>query len=74
MTLDECRVFYADEIRIAAGLDLPELVAAYAHVPREKFMGPPPWQITSPDAVSMTLRGLRHPCELCWNLFVHERP
>jgi protein-L-isoaspartate(D-aspartate) O-methyltransferase len=58
MTLDQCRVFYADEVRIAAGVDSPALVAAYAHVPREKFMGSPPWQIASPDAVSMTLMGL----------------
>jgi protein-L-isoaspartate(D-aspartate) O-methyltransferase len=45
MTLDDCRQFYADEIRIAAGVSSTALVTAYARVPREKFMGPAPWQI-----------------------------
>ncbi len=58
MNLDDCRLFYADEIRIAAGLNSAALVAAYACVPREKFMGPPPWQIASPDMASMALMGL----------------
>jgi protein-L-isoaspartate(D-aspartate) O-methyltransferase len=58
MTLDECRLFYADEVKLAGGVDSPALVTAYARVPREKFMGPPPWQITSPDAVSLALVGL----------------
>jgi protein-L-isoaspartate(D-aspartate) O-methyltransferase len=58
MTLDDCRRFYADEIRIAAGLNSAELVAAYARVPREQFMGPAPWQIASPDMASMVFMGL----------------
>jgi protein-L-isoaspartate(D-aspartate) O-methyltransferase len=58
MTLDDCRLFYADEIRIAAGLHSAALVAAYARVPREKFMGPGPWKVASPDMVSMALMGL----------------
>lgn len=58
MTLDDCRLFYADEIRIIAGINSPLLVAAYARVPREKFMGPPPWKIASPDAASMAFMGL----------------
>lgn len=58
MTLDDCRLFYADEIRIAARLDSDALVAAFARVPREKFMGPGPWQIASPDMASMALMGL----------------
>lgn len=58
MTLDDCRLFYADEVRIVAGLDSATLVAAYAHVPREKFMGPAPWKIASPDMASMAYLGL----------------
>ena len=58
MTLDDYRQFYADEIRIAAGLQSAALVAAYARVPREKFMGPAPWQIASPDMASMASMGL----------------
>jgi protein-L-isoaspartate(D-aspartate) O-methyltransferase len=61
MTLDDCRLFYADEIRIAAGLDSAALVAAYARVPREKFMRPGPWQIASPDMASMSLMGVAGP-------------
>ena len=59
MTLDDCRRFYADEIRIAAGIDSAALVEAYAHVPREKFMGPAPWQIASGEMASMAIMGLR---------------
>jgi protein-L-isoaspartate(D-aspartate) O-methyltransferase len=58
MTLDECRLFYADEVRITAGVNSPALIAAYARVPREKFMGPPPWQIASPDMIAMACMGL----------------
>ncbi|MGH9445326.1 MAG: hypothetical protein ACRD3O_06340 [Terriglobia bacterium] len=55
---DDCRLFYADEIRIVAGLDSAAPVAAYARVPREKFMGPAPWQVASPDMASMAFMGL----------------
>ncbi|HTS27896.1 MAG TPA: rRNA adenine N-6-methyltransferase family protein [Bryobacteraceae bacterium] len=58
MTLDDYRQFYADEIGIAAGLKSAPLLAAYASVPREKFMGPPPWRIASADAAMMALMGL----------------
>ncbi len=58
MTLDDCRHFYADEVRIVAGLDSAALVAAYARVPREKFMGRAPWKIASPDVASMAYLGL----------------
>ncbi|MGB7622743.1 MAG: methyltransferase domain-containing protein [Terriglobia bacterium] len=49
MTLDDCRRFYADEIRFAANVTSPALVEAFARVPREKFLGPGPWQIVYPD-------------------------
>ena len=57
MAVDDYRQFYADEIRIAAGLNSAALAAAYARVPREKFMGPPPWQVASPDMASMAFMG-----------------
>jgi len=44
-TLEQHRRFYAEEIRAVANIDSPALVAAFAHVPREKFLGPAPWQI-----------------------------
>ena len=45
MTLEECREFYAREVQFAANLTTPGLAEAYAKVPREKFLGPGPWQI-----------------------------
>jgi hypothetical protein len=41
MTLEDCRAFYSQEIRFAANLSTPGLVEAFAHVPRENFLGPP---------------------------------
>ena len=37
MTLEDCRHFYAEEVRWTADLSLPALVEAYARVPREKY-------------------------------------
>jgi protein-L-isoaspartate(D-aspartate) O-methyltransferase len=47
VTLADCRQFYAEEIRVVGGIHSTALVSAYARVPREKFMGPGPWQIGS---------------------------
>jgi protein-L-isoaspartate(D-aspartate) O-methyltransferase len=58
MNLEDCRIFFADEVRIAANLKSHALIHAYARVPRENFMGPPPWQIASPDQISLTTVGL----------------
>jgi protein-L-isoaspartate(D-aspartate) O-methyltransferase len=49
MTLDDCRRFYAEEIRLVANLDSPVLVEALVRVPREKFLGPGPWQVALPE-------------------------
>src|ERR1039458_10758181 len=49
MTLDDYRRFYAEEIEQAANLDSPALIEAFARVPREKFLGPGPWQIALPN-------------------------
>ena len=49
MTLEECRQFYADEVRFAANLSTPGLADAFARVRREQFLGPGPWQIASAD-------------------------
>jgi protein-L-isoaspartate(D-aspartate) O-methyltransferase len=57
MTIEECRRFYAEEIRFAAGLQSPSLVEAFASVPREKFLGPGPWEIGSPEARGMSATG-----------------
>jgi protein-L-isoaspartate(D-aspartate) O-methyltransferase len=58
MTLDDCRRFYADEIRLSASVRSSALVEAFARVPREKFLGPPPWQIGSPNQRALSLAGI----------------
>jgi protein-L-isoaspartate(D-aspartate) O-methyltransferase len=58
MTLDDCRRFYAQEVRFAAGLKSSDLIEAYARVPRERFLGPPPWQIGSPESRGLSLAGI----------------
>jgi len=58
MTIEECREFYAREVKFAANLTTPGLEAAYARVPREKFLGPGPWQIGSAEARTMSAAGM----------------
>jgi len=60
MTIEECRMFYAQEIRFAANLITPGLVEAFAKVPREKFLGPGPWQLGSAEGRAMSTAGLAH--------------
>jgi protein-L-isoaspartate(D-aspartate) O-methyltransferase len=58
MTLEECRAFYAQEIRFAASLTTAGLVEAIGRVPREKFLGPAPWLIGSATARALSLVGI----------------
>ena len=46
--LDEARRCYAEELRFVADLKREEVVAAFARVPREDFLGAPPWLVTTP--------------------------
>jgi protein-L-isoaspartate(D-aspartate) O-methyltransferase len=57
MTVDDCRRFYAQEMRFAANLSSPALIEAYARVPREKYLGPPPWNIGSADQRALSFTG-----------------
>jgi len=57
MTIDECRRFYADEVRFAANIKPSSLTEAFARIPREKFLGPGPWQIASPETRAMSVSG-----------------
>jgi protein-L-isoaspartate(D-aspartate) O-methyltransferase len=78
MTLNDCRQFYAQEIRLAANLTSPVLIDAFARVPREDFLGPSPWQIGSPEQRAMSLTGATgvsylatdDPCDLYHNVLV----
>lgn len=58
MTLEECRHFYSQEVRFAANLTTPGLAEAFANVPREKFLGPPPWHLGSAEARALSAAGM----------------
>ena len=49
MTVEECRRFYAEEVRLAGSVKSAALVDAFARVPREKFLGAGPWHFRSMD-------------------------
>jgi protein-L-isoaspartate(D-aspartate) O-methyltransferase len=57
LSIEDCRHFYSQEIRWLASLSTPGLAEAYARVPREKFLGAPPWKIGSPEQRVMSLSG-----------------
>jgi protein-L-isoaspartate(D-aspartate) O-methyltransferase len=64
MTLEDCRAFYSQEIRFAANLSTTGLVDAFASVPREKFLGQPPWLIGSAEARALSAAGVVQMCYL----------
>lgn len=45
--LSECRRVYAHQVLVRSGTAAPHVEAAFAKVPRERFLGPPPWSIGS---------------------------
>jgi protein-L-isoaspartate(D-aspartate) O-methyltransferase len=57
MTIDECRQFYSEEIKFTGNVRSQSLIGAFARVPREKFLGPGPWEIASAE-----VRGLSVAC------------
>ncbi len=58
MTIEECRSFFAQEIRFAANLSTPGLVEAFARVPRDAFLGPGPWHLGSAEGRALAAAGL----------------
>jgi protein-L-isoaspartate(D-aspartate) O-methyltransferase len=48
MSVRMARRWYAEELRFAANVRSPAVIAAFATVPRERFVGPGPWRIKSP--------------------------
>jgi protein-L-isoaspartate(D-aspartate) O-methyltransferase len=58
LSIEDYRRFYADEIRFVANLNSPALVEAFARVPREKFIGPGPWQVGSAEARALAAVGM----------------
>ena len=57
-SLEDCRRFYAEEVRLVANIQSAALVEAFARVPREKHLGPPPWQIGSPEQKLLSMAGM----------------
>lgn len=57
MTLEDCRRFYSEEVRFVANVSSSALVEAFARVPRERFLGPGPWQIASAEQRAMGIAG-----------------
>jgi protein-L-isoaspartate(D-aspartate) O-methyltransferase len=45
--INDIRRYFAEEVRAVANIRSEVLVAAFAKVPREHFLGPGPWQIMS---------------------------
>jgi protein-L-isoaspartate(D-aspartate) O-methyltransferase len=72
VTLEECRRFYSEEIRVIANLDSPALVEAFARVPREKFLGPGPWQLFCPNLLlgKTAYRPVDDPRDLYHNVLI----
>ena len=60
MNLEDCRQFYAEEIRWCAGIQNARLVTAFARIPREHFLGLPPWKIATPEAGMTGGTGVRY--------------
>ncbi|MFZ0770991.1 MAG: rRNA adenine N-6-methyltransferase family protein [Candidatus Sulfotelmatobacter sp.] len=78
MTIDECRRFYSEEVRFTANIHSAALVEAFARVPREKFLGPGPWEIASAElrgfsalgAMQMSYTPVDDPRQLYHNVVV----
>jgi protein-L-isoaspartate(D-aspartate) O-methyltransferase len=49
MNLNDTRQYYAQEIRAVSNIQCAALVTALGKVPRERFLGPGPWQIVNAD-------------------------
>jgi protein-L-isoaspartate(D-aspartate) O-methyltransferase len=65
--IEAARHFYAEEIRFTANLQREEVVQAFARVPREGFLGRPPWRIASPGGTYRTVPGA-DPCSAYHNV------
>ncbi len=57
MTIEEYRRFYAEEIRFTGNIHSTAVIEAFARVPREKFLGPGPWEIASPEIRALSAAG-----------------
>jgi protein-L-isoaspartate(D-aspartate) O-methyltransferase len=44
-TIEEARDWFAEDLRVAAAVESRAVIDAFAKVPRERFIGPPPWRV-----------------------------
>jgi protein-L-isoaspartate(D-aspartate) O-methyltransferase len=49
MTIDDIRAWFAEDLGVTMNLQSAPLVAALGKVPRERFLGPGPWQFVGGD-------------------------
>jgi protein-L-isoaspartate(D-aspartate) O-methyltransferase len=71
LTIGQYRCFYAEEIRTVANIHSRALVDAFAFVPREQFLGPPPWSFQSgPSLLQPVYRTTMDVHDLCHDVFV----
>ena len=57
--LEVARQLYAEEVRAVSNVRSVALLRAFSTVPRERFLGPGPWQILRPGSAGM-LSGPNH--------------
>jgi protein-L-isoaspartate(D-aspartate) O-methyltransferase len=70
-TLEQLRRFYSEELRIVAGLESPDLVSAFARVPRERYLGAPPWKFSSGNTLKQSsYRTTSSVCDVYHDVFV----
>jgi protein-L-isoaspartate(D-aspartate) O-methyltransferase len=70
-TLEQLRRFYSEELRVVAGLESPDLVSAFARVPRERYLGAPPWKFSSGNSLNRSnYRTTSNVCDLYHDVFV----
>jgi protein-L-isoaspartate(D-aspartate) O-methyltransferase len=70
-TLEQLRCFYSEELRIVAGLESLDLVSAFARVPRERYLGAPPWKFSSGNSLKQSsYRTTSSVCDLYHDVFV----
>jgi protein-L-isoaspartate(D-aspartate) O-methyltransferase len=70
-TLEQLRRFYSEELRVVAGLESPELVSAFGRVPRERYLGAPPWKFSSGNSLNRSsYRTTSSACDLYHDVFV----
>jgi len=54
ISLEAARNVYAQDLRFTTRMASPALFAAFASVPRERFVGPGPWRVLGPDGFFTT--------------------